>query len=216
MRFDVLTIFPDSIRPYLETSILGKAATKGHIDPHLWDVRDFATDKHKTVDDTPYGGGAGMVMKIEPIDRALEEIEKDASSIKPSKRKIVVMSARGERFTQRKAEEYADLDQLILISGRYEGIDQRVADHLADEELSIGDYVLAGGELPSLVVLETVSRLIPGVLGNIESLSEESHSTEGAVEYPQYTKPEEYKGWSVPEVLLTGDHERIKKWRDSN
>lgn len=214
MRFDLLTIFPEAVKPYLNSSILEKAAAKQIIDPHLWDIRAYATDKHQTVDDSPYGGGAGMVMKVEPIDRALEAVMSD-SSTDSGRRKVVVMSARGERFSQQKAKEYATLDQLVLISGRYEGIDQRVTDYLADEEISIGDYVLAGGELPALVILEAVARLIPGVLGNAESLKEESHSISGRVEYPQYTKPEDYKGWKVPKVLLSGDHQRIEDWRKS-
>jgi tRNA (guanine37-N1)-methyltransferase len=209
-RFDILTIFPEAVNGYLETSILGRAQREKYIETRTWDIRSFATDKHRTVDDTPYGGGAGMVMKIEPIDRALEAVKKNTPNTK-----TVVLSARGEQFTQEKAAEYADLDQLILICGRYEGIDQRVVDHLADEELSVGPYVLAGGELAAMVVTEATARLIPGVLGNIESLREESHAVPGVIEAPQYTKPEAYKGWPVPPVLLSGNHEEIKKWRQS-
>lgn len=215
MRFSVLTLFPDSIEPYLNSSIVGRARQDGTIATELVNIRDFADDKHATVDDTPYGGGPGMVMKVEPIHKALQSLPSSGQ------RNIVVLSARGEQFTQAKAAEYATLNELVLICGRYEGIDQRVADHLADEEISVGPYVLAGGELPALTVLETTARLIPGVLGNADSLAEESYTTHysppttHSKEYPQYTKPEEYNGWTVPEVLLSGNHAEIKKWRES-
>lgn len=230
MRFDILTIFPEVFAPYLETSLLGKAREAGVLEVNTHDIREFATDKHKTVDDTPYGGGAGMVMKVEPIDLALNHVGFRAGS---AKWRIIVLSARGEQFTQAKAQEYAQLDGLTLICGRYEGIDQRVADYLADEELSIGPYVLAGGEAAAMVVLEATARLVPGVLGNPESLKEESFSlsprtasasstaargtgrSASLVEYPQYTKPEEYKGWPVPDVLLSGDHGKIDQWREA-
>lgn len=234
MNFNVLTLFPEVFEPYLSTSILGTAHQKGLIDVNLIQIRDYATDKHRTVDDTPYGGGPGMVMKVEPIAKALDEIKK----LDIKKLRTVVLSARGERFTQQKAEEYAKLDELVLICGRYEGIDQRVADYLADEEISIGPYVLAGGELAALVVMEAAARLIPGVLGNPESLEEESYVAHPlgkggkggllvdnktpsssplpggeTTEYPQFTRPEDYNGWKVPEVLLSGNHEEIRKWR---
>lgn len=211
LRFDILTIFPESIEPYLAASILGRAQQAGGVDVRVWNIRDFATDKHKTVDDTPYGGGAGMVMKVEPIDRALQAVF--TSSLTP--RKIIVLSARGKQFTQQQAAEYAKLDQLILICGRYEGIDQRVADYLADEELSIGPYVLSGGELAALAVVEATARLIPGTLGNPASLTEESF-TGPSVEYPQYTNPAEYSGWQVPDILLSGNHQAIKQWRQQH
>lgn len=224
-RFDILTLFPEVVEHYLTTSILGTAQEKKLIEPHVWNIRDFTTDKHRTVDDTPYGGGAGMVMKVEPIDRTLQAVKQDLQSItSPLQPRIIVLSAKGEQLTQKKAQEYARLDQLTLICGRYEGVDQRVMDYLADEELSIGPYILAGGELAALVVIEAVARLLPGVLGNPASLEEESfvapHTTTYPlqpttyVEYPQYTKPEEYKGWKVPEVLLSGNHAEIKKWRE--
>lgn len=215
MRFDLLTIFPEVFEPYLKASVLGRAGKEGRLEVRTHDIRQYADNKHKTVDGTPYGGGPGMVLKIEPIDKALGAIKLKV------KRRIVVLSARGEQFTQQKAKEYAKLDNLTLVCGRYEGIDQRVADYLADEELSVGPYVLAGGELAALVVVEVVARLLPGVLGNPKSLEEESFSVAGLTEpegrsreYPQYTKPEEYKGWRVPEVLLSGDHEKISKWRE--
>lgn len=218
MRFTILTLFPEAIEPYLAASILGRAREAGHLTTKLVNIRDFARDTHKTVDDTPYGGGAGMVMKIEPIDKALRALNDQAPMTK--NRRIVVLSARGEPFTQAKAHEYASLDELVLICGRYEGIDQRVADHLADEELSLGPYVLAGGEIAALAVLEATARLIPGVLGNEESLVEESFTSTTSnlklttsIEYPQYTKPADYKGWQVPDVLLSGNHAEIAKWR---
>lgn len=225
MRFEILTLFPEVFPSFLKTSILGRAEESGIISYGVHNIRDFAEGKHKVVDDSPYGGGAGMVMKIEPIAKALGTLGKNEN--RNEEIRTVVLSARGEQFTQTKAKEYAQLDQLVLICGRYEGIDQRVADHLADEEISIGPYVLAGGEIAALAVIEATARLIPGVLGNPESLVEESHTigeelqtTSGSersaaqIEYPQYTKPEEYQGWKVPEVLVSGDHAAIKSWRD--
>lgn len=218
MKFDILTLFPDAIMPYLTTSILGRAQEQQRIDIQAIDVRAFATDNHKTVDDTPYGGGPGMILKIEPIDRALQKIKKNVGE---GARKTVVLSAKGVPFTQQRAEEYSQLDHLTLICGRYEGVDQRVVDHLADEELSIGPYVLAGGEIAALAVVEATARLIPGILGNPESLADESfvHSNQDAqdwVEYPQYTKPATYNGWEVPEILLNGDHQAIAEWREQH
>lgn len=210
MRVDILTLFPDIFQPYASTSILGRATKEKHIDLHIWNIRDFTEDMHKTVDDTPYGGGAGMVMKIEPIHKALTAIEIEYKS---SSRKIFVLSARGTQFNQQEAVTYSKLDHLILICGRYEGIDQRVADYLADGEISVGPYVLAGGELGALIITEAVARLLPGVLGNPASLAEESHSTEGVIEAPQYTKPEIYNSWKVPDVLLSGNHADINAWR---
>lgn len=222
MHFNILTLFPEALAPYLDSSILGRAQKAGLITINLVNIRDYATDKHKTVDDTPYGGGAGMILKIEPIAKALGSIA--ASSRQQAAGRTILLSARGKQFDQRKAEEYSMLDSLTLICGRYEGVDQRVADHLADEEVSVGPYVLAGGELPALTVIEATSRLIPGVLGNKESLTEESFSSSTtynlpptpSVEYPQYTKPAEYQGWTVPDVLLSGNHEEIKKWREQH
>ncbi|HSX25090.1 MAG TPA: tRNA (guanosine(37)-N1)-methyltransferase TrmD [Candidatus Andersenbacteria bacterium] len=213
MRIDILTLFPEVFQPYASTSILGRATSEKHIDLHIWNIRDFTEDLHKTVDDTPYGGGAGMVMKIEPIHKALQAIEVEHKS---SSRKIFVLSARGQQFNQQLASDYSKIDHMILICGRYEGIDQRVADYLADGELSVGPYVLAGGELGALVVTEAVARLLPGVLGNPLSLQEESHSTEGVIEAPQYTKPEIYNSWKVPDVLLSGNHADIAAWRKNS
>jgi len=207
VQFEILTIFPEVFPAYIQASILGRAEKAHLTTTRVWNIRDYAQDKHKTTDDTPYGGGAGMVMKVEPIDLTLKAIRHEV------KVKTIVLSARGKQFTQAKAAEYAKLDQLILICGRYEGIDQRVADHLADEEISVGPYVLAGGELAALTVVEATARLLPGVLGNEASLAEESYSSVGTVEYPHYTKPETYQGWDVPEVLLSGNHAEIQQWR---
>jgi len=170
-------------------------------------VRDFATDKHQTTDDRPYGGGPGMVMKIEPIAAALESL-----SIKGNTRKILT-SAKGEVFTQKKAREYAELGDLVIICGHYEGVDERVAEHLVDEEVRIGDYVLTGGEPAVAVIVDAVTRLIPGVLGNEESNVDESHAEEGQLGFPQYTRPEVFQDWSVPEILLKGNHKEINEWR---
>lgn len=212
MRVDILTLFPEVFEPYISTSIVGRAQKEHHVDIHLWNIRDYAEDTRGTVDDTPYGGGAGMVMKIEPIHKALEAV---LLQFKSANTKTIVLSARGTQFTQEKAQAYSKLEHLVLICGRYEGIDQRVADHLADEEISVGPYVVAGGELPAMLVTEAAVRLIPGVLGNAASLLVESHSEPTYKEAPQYTKPEEYNGWRVPDVLLSGNHGEIEKWRNS-
>lgn len=216
MRFDILTLFPEVIETYAKTSIIGAAKEKGLIEINAVNLRDFGDGRHKTVDDTPYGGGAGMVLKIEPIAKAIGSIKTRNEKRETKKRRVIVLSARGEQFTQRKAYEYSQLDQLILICGRYEGVDQRVADYLADEEISVGPYVLAGGELPALTIMEATARLVSGVLGNPESLREESHSGESQLEYPQYTKPEVFGEWEVPEVLLSGNHAEIRRWREAS
>lgn len=222
MKFNIVTLFPDVVSPHLSASIIGAAHDNGIIESKIVQIRDFAGDKHRTVDDTPYGGGPGMVMKVEPIHAALKSIGNEHPG-KPTK-KTVVLAARGKQFSQQRAQQYAELEELTLICGRYEGIDQRVADHMADEELSIGPYVLAGGELGALVVVEAVARLLPGVLGNPASLTEESHLAQASddpsrqihIEYPQYTKPASYQGWDVPDVLLSGDHSAITQWRDNH
>lgn len=209
MNFHILTIFPAMFNSYFKESILARAQQEGKVTIKIYDIRKYTTDKHHKVDDTPYGGGAGMVMKVEPI---YNTIKKERLDELPN-RKIVLLSARGKIFDQKKAEAYQKIDHLILIAGRYEGVDQRVADHLCNEELSIGPYVLSGGELPAMTVVDAVSRLIPGVLGNEESLKEESHGAFAQTEYPQYTKPEVFQGWPVPEILKTGDHQKIADWR---
>jgi tRNA (guanine37-N1)-methyltransferase len=217
MRFDILTIFPGMIEGYAKESILGRAQKSGLIDVKAHDIRAFADNKHNKVDDTPYGGGAGMVMAVQPIDKALKAVKKRFGS------RVILMSASGKRFTQEDAKRFASYKQVIFICGRYEGIDSRVEEHLVDESLSIGDFVLTGGELPALTMIDATARMVPGVLGNAESLLEESH-TDGLLEYPQYTKPEAYsfrKGLKrliakVPDVLLSGNHKAISDWRKKN
>lgn len=226
MRFDIISIFPESFKAYFDASILKRAREKGLIEIRTHSLRDFAHDKHKTVDDTPYGGGAGMVLKVEPLAEALEQVSsiparpaggkyQVAGEKKGQERKtrIILLSAKGKTFTQADARRLVAYDQLILVCGRYEGVDERVAEHFADEELSIGDYVLTGGELPAMVVVDAVARLIPEVLGNSASIETESHSEEGIVEYPQYTKPEVFRDMRVPDILVSGHHAEIAEWR---
>jgi len=213
-KIDILTIFPELVEPYLGGSMMARAVDVGVVDFGVHNIRDFSTDKHKRVDDTPYGGGAGMVMQVGPIYKTVESLKLKVES--QEKTRIILMSAKGKRYTQRDAERLKNFDNLILICGRYEGVDERVTEHIADEEISIGDFVLTGGELGALVVADSVVRLLPGVLGNEESAIYESHSTDGYKEHPHYTKPEEFNGWKVPKVLLSGNHAQISKWRDDN
>jgi tRNA (guanine37-N1)-methyltransferase len=214
VRVDVVTIFPEYLAP-LELSLAGKARDRGILDVHVHDLRDWAHDRHRTVDDTPYGGGAGMVMKPEPWGEALDEIL-GAAGRAGSMPTLVVPTPSGVPFTQAIAEELASRAHLVVACGRYEGIDQRVVDHAATRmevrEVSLGDYVLNGGEVAALVVVEAVARLLPGFMGNAESLAEESHQ-DGLLEYPVYTKPASWRGLDVPDVLLSGDHGRIAAWR---
>lgn len=210
MRIDILTIFPEMFTGPFAESILRRAQDKLLVEIKVHDLRDWATDKHKSVDDRPYGGGAGMVMKVDVIDWALEDLK---LKVKSEKCKVILMSAKGKSYTQQIAQEYKELDQLIIIAGHYEGVDERVAENLVDEEIRIGDFVLTGGELPAMVIVDSVVRLLPGVLGNEDSAVYESHSEPGYLEHPQYTRPEEYKGWRVPEVLLGGNHAVIENWR---
>ncbi|OGJ42366.1 tRNA (guanosine(37)-N1)-methyltransferase TrmD [Candidatus Peregrinibacteria bacterium RIFCSPLOWO2_01_FULL_48_20] len=209
MRFDILTLFPSLVLPYFEDSILKRAVTKKKIAVNVHNIRDYSKDKHKKVDDTPYGGGSGMVMACQPLFDAIKAVKRK------NKGPVIYLSPAGKRLNQEKVEKLAKLKGMILLCGRYEGIDQRVIDELVDEEISIGDYVLTGGELGALVIMDTVSRLIPGVLGAEESPEEESFSAslDRMLEYPHYTKPEVYKEKNVPAVLLSGDHAEIKKWR---
>lgn len=204
MRFDVLTLFPEMFTA-LNESIIGRATDKNLIEVNLTNIRDFSKDKHKKVDDTPYGGGAGMVMKPDVVYDAYE-------SVKDENAKVIYMSPKGTVLNQEKVKQLSKQEHLIIICGHYEGIDQRVLDEIVDEEISIGDYVLTGGELPAMVLIDSVSRYVEGVL-NEESTSEESFSN-GLLEYPQYTRPEEFRGKKVPEVLISGHHENIKKWRE--
>ena len=212
MRVDILTLFPSMFSP-LEKSMIGKARDKGILDIAITDIRSFAKDKHRTADDTPYGGGAGMVMKPELIFEAVEHIRstKQASRSKAKKEKVILLSPAGKTFNQESALALAKCDHLILICGHYEGIDERVK-KLIDEEISIGDYVLTGGELPAMVLIDTISRFIPGVLGDKASSQEDSFSN-GLLEHPQYTKPSSYMDESVPDVLMSGNHKNIAKWR---
>ncbi|MGA2525192.1 MAG: tRNA (guanosine(37)-N1)-methyltransferase TrmD [Smithellaceae bacterium] len=207
IRFDVLSIFPEMLISPLSFSLLKKAQEKGLVEVSLHDIRDWAEDKHKMTDDAPYGSGCGMVMKVEPVERALTAIKN------PEKEALVVlMTPQGETLDQEIAKELAEKEQVIIICGRYEGVDERIREHLTDREISIGDYILTGGELSALVLIDAVSRFIPGVLGNSESTLSESFS-HGFLEYPQYTRPAEYKGWKVPEVLVSGNHAEIERWR---
>ncbi|HET6460948.1 MAG TPA: tRNA (guanosine(37)-N1)-methyltransferase TrmD [Syntrophales bacterium] len=207
IRFDILSIFPEMFESAFNHSILKRAREKGMVEIHLHNIRDYAENKHRMTDDTPYGGGGGMVMKVEPIDRALE-------SIVPSRDNalVVLLTPQGETLNQKIAEEMSLYFQIVLICGRYEGVDERVRAYLIDREISIGDFVLTGGELSSMVVVDAVTRLIPGVLGNYDSASCDSFSS-GLLEYPHYTRPGSYRGWQVPEVLLSGDHRKIEAWR---
>jgi tRNA (guanine37-N1)-methyltransferase len=212
MRIDVFTIFPEYLASPLATSLLGRARERGVLDVRVHDIRDYTDDPHRSVDDTPFGGGAGMVMMPGPLFAAVEAVAPP--------RPLLLCSAAGRRFTQAVARELASIGGFSLLCGRYEGVDQRVADHLCDGELSIGDYVLAGGEAAALVVIESVARLVPEVMGNEQSLDQESFGVGLAsdaggtlLEYPQYTRPANFRGWVVPEVLRSGDHARIARWR---
>ena len=209
MKFDIITIFPETVTPYTSASILGRAQQDDKIQIAVHNLRDWTEDKHKTVDDTPYGGGAGMVMKVEPFDKAVEVVKGTENT------RVILTSASGKTFTQEDAKRLAQYDQLIFLCGRYEGVDHRVQDQIADETLSIGDYVLTGGELAAMAMTDAVARLVPGVIDK-ESLARESHDEKGYKEHPQYTRPEDYNGWVVPEVLLSGDHAKIEKWRQDN
>jgi tRNA (guanine37-N1)-methyltransferase len=204
MRIDVFTIFPEYLEAPLRSSLLGRAREHVVLDVRVHDPREHAADPHRSVDDTPFGGGAGMVMRPEPLFAAVEAVDPP--------RPLLLLSAAGRRFDQKVATHLAAGSGVSLVCGRYEGVDQRVADHLCDDELSVGDYVLAGGEAAALVVIEAVARLVPGVMGNTESGDDESFG-EGLLEHPQYTRPAEFRGWAVPEELLSGNHARVARWR---
>ena len=216
MKFQIITIFPKILNSYLEESILKRAKIKKIIDIKAHDLRKWTIDRHKTVDDTPYGGGAGMLMKVDPIYQAITSLKKEGKNIKNKERKIILLSASGTKWTQKTAVKYSKLKEIIFICGRYEGVDERVKEFI-DDEVSIGDYVLTGGELAAMVIIDSITRLLPGSLGNKESIEEESHSQVGLGEYPQYTRPEIFKvgrkKYQVPEILLSGDHKKIKDWR---
>ncbi|WP_411350256.1 tRNA (guanosine(37)-N1)-methyltransferase TrmD [Paenibacillus sp. WLX2291] len=221
MKIDVLTLFPEMFTGVFGSSILGKAAAKGIVELHAVNFRTYSTSKHGTVDDTPYGGGGGMVLKPDPIFAAVEDLlsspkpdlsEQSAEAEVGVKPRIILMCPQGETFTQQKAEELSREQHLIFICGHYEGYDERIREHLVTDELSIGDYVLTGGELPAMTVVDSVVRLLPGVLGNETSAVTDSFST-GLLEYPHYTRPAEFRGMKVPEVLLSGHHANVEKWR---
>jgi tRNA (guanine37-N1)-methyltransferase len=207
MRFDIFTLFPEMFPPYLNESILKRAQESALLEIGLHNIRDWATDKHKMTDDEPYGGGGGMVMKPEPIFNAVEDVLG-----KPPACPVVLLTPQGRPFTQDVAGELAQESHLGLLCGRYEGVDERVRQHLISDEISFGDFVLTGGEIPALAIIDAVTRLIPGVLGDPEATQKDSHSS-GLLEHPHYTRPSEFRGWEVPEVLRSGDHGKIAKWR---
>ena len=216
MKFDIITIFPDFFDSFKKESIIARALKNELIEIKINDLRKWSKDKHKTVDDKPYGGGRGMVMKVEPIYQAVKDLKKKTRT---RKRKVILFSPRGKRFNQKTAFSLSKLKHLILICGRYEGIDERVARHIADQTISIGDYVLMGGEIPAMILIETITRLIPGVLGKSELLKERITKKRGFIEYPQYTRPEVFSPkkevkWRVPKVLISGNHKEIEKWRE--
>ena len=205
MHVDIITIFPSMFDSVLSSSILKRAIEKGKLEVKVHNLRDYAEDKHNTTDDAPYGGGAGMVMKVEPIAKCLKDVEKKKKGFK------ILLTPAGKKFDQALAKKLAKKKNLIFVCGHYEGFDERVRDYI-DEEISIGDYVLTGGEIPAMLIVDAVMRLLPGVLGNDESAKNESFM-EGLLDYPHYTRPADYKGKKVPEVLLSGNHEKIAKWR---
>ena len=210
MRFDVLTLFPEMVSGVLGESIIGRAQTNGFIDIHCHNIRDFSLDKHRKTDDTPYGGGMGMIMTCQPIYDCFMKVKGEIDSDKSVR--VIYMSPKGRVFNQKIARELAGYDNLIILCGHYEGVDQRVLDEIVDEDISIGDYVLTGGEIPACIVIDAVSRLKDGVLADAECYLDESHES-GILEYPQYTKPRTFMGRDVPEVLLSGDHKKIERWR---
>ena len=207
MQFEVFTLFPEVFTPYLSASILLRAQQRGLVEVHLHNIRDWAPDRHHVTDDEPYGGGGGMVMKPEPIFSAVESVLGA-----PPGCPLILLSPQGRLFTQDVAYDLAIHPRLGILSGRYEGVDERVRLHLVSDEISIGDYVLSGGELPALVLIDAITRLLPGALGDPEGAQDDSHAS-GLLEYPHYTRPPEFRGWQVPEVLLSGDHARIARWR---
>ncbi|HAJ56959.1 MAG TPA: tRNA (guanosine(37)-N1)-methyltransferase TrmD [Candidatus Omnitrophica bacterium] len=211
MRIDVLTIFPSMLEPVLNESIIKRARSAGKVDIRLHNIRDYTLDKHRKVDDRPYGGGCGMVMMPEPIFSCAEAVLKKAKGPKNGRR-ILLLSARGRKLVQKDFQAFSSYKHLLLICGHYEGVDERVARDLADEEVSVGDFVLTGGEIPAMLVIDATVRLIPGVLGNDDSVKSESFQ-DGLLEYPQYTRPAEFRGKKTPKVLLGGDHAKIEAWR---
>lgn len=222
MRFEVFTLLPEVFPPYLESSILKRAIQRGLVEVNIHNIRDYTHDKHHVTDDTPYGGGGGMVMKPEPIFEAVETVLGLApqpslpETFSPHEQAfdipIILLTPQGRVFNQRIAEEISTNERIALLCGRYEGVDERVREHLVTDEISIGDYVLTGGELPAMILIDAVARLLPGALGDPTGAQDDSHSM-GLLEYPHYTKPADFRGWKVPEILLSGDHAKIEKWR---
>lgn len=208
MKIDVLTLFPEMFEGVFGASILGKAKEKGLVSLQAVNFRNYANNKHNTVDDYPYGGGGGMVLKPEPVFAAVEDLQVEPDA----KPRVILMCPQGESFTQRKAEELSQESHLVLICGHYEGYDERIREYLVTDELSIGDYVLTGGEIPAMAVIDSVVRLLPGVLGNETSAVTDSYST-GLLEHPHYTRPPEFRGWCVPDILVSGHHAKIEAWR---
>ncbi|HET9743720.1 MAG TPA: tRNA (guanosine(37)-N1)-methyltransferase TrmD [Terriglobales bacterium] len=232
MRFDILTIFPDFFRGPLDYGVLRRAREQRLVDVELYDLRAFTHDRHQTVDDRPFGGGEGMVLKPQPIFECLEHLgiaPRDRRAQSDSPETVILLSAQGRAFDQREAEALASLDRVVLICGRYEGVDERISEHLADREISVGDFVLSGGELGAAMIVDVVARLIPGVLGNEASARQESFSSSvsnavgdapdstcgsgGLLDYPHYTRPADFRGWKVPEILVSGNHDQIRRWR---
>ena len=218
MRFDIITIFPQILDSYFNESILSRAQENKQIKIKTHNLRQWTKDKHHTVDDTPYGGGAGMVMKLEPLYQAIQATKKHSKKLfRKNKQSVILLSAKGQTWNQRLAKKYSQLDSLILVCGRYEGVDERLLEFV-DAEISIGDYVLTGGELGAAIIIDSIARLLPGVLGNEASSQDESHIKSGILEYPQYTKPEVFKikgqEYRVPQVLLSGNHQAIAEWRN--
>jgi len=207
MRFDVFTLLPEVFSPYLESSILQRARQRGLIEVQVHNIRDWAFNKHHVTDDEPYGGGGGMVMKVEPVFAAVESVLGTPPSCP-----VILLTPQGRPFNQKIAQELSTQPHLAMICGRYEGVDERIRDHLATDEISIGDYVLTGGELPALILIDALTRLLPDVLGNPDGAQDDSHAS-GLLEYPHYTRPPEFRGWMVPEILLSGDHAKIDRWR---
>lgn len=208
MRIDIITLFPSMFRGPFDESIIKRARKKGILEINLHNLRDFTDDRHRTVDDLPYGGGAGMVMKPEPLFRAVEKVKEE----KRSSWKVILLSPQGQPFAQEKAKELAEEEGLIFICGHYEGVDERVREHLIDEELSLGDFVLTGGELAAMVIVDAIARMLPEVLGCKDSIREDSFY-QTLLDYPHYTRPTEFRGWKVPGVLISGNHQKIREWR---
>lgn len=210
-KFDIITIFPEIIEEYINKGIVSIAKEKGVVEINVHNLRNWTTDSHKTVDDTPCGGGPGMIMKIEPIYAAIQELKREHTV-------VAITTPKGHKIEQKDFQNFSEKKDLhmIILCGRYEGFDQRIHDNLVDYEFSIGDYVLSGGELASLVLVDGITRLLPGVLGNEASLVEESFNDGATLDYPQYTRPIDFNGWKIPDVLLSGDHKKIEKWRESN